>query len=125
MEQIIGQSRLVCPFLSKASSATLRTLSTTAAPSHRALSQHGHKAGSELQFIARQCPVMNKAMMARVNATAHRKPLGGASARSPSPGHFAARYLHTPAKNKRSLYSSSQSPAMINPQGFNELEKGE
>lgn len=49
----------MCPFLNKTSTATLRSLSTSAGVKHTA---PGGGAMSNLQIIARRCPVMGKAM---------------------------------------------------------------
>ena len=57
MEALLRQSRSMCPFLQKTSPATLRTLSTT--------TRHASPGGgsmSNLQVIARRCPVMGKAL---------------------------------------------------------------
>lgn len=58
MEAFIRQSRNMCPFLHKTSPATLRSLSTTT--SHNA--SPGGGSMSNLQVIARRCPVMGKAL---------------------------------------------------------------
>ncbi|KAF2484577.1 5-aminolevulinate synthase [Neohortaea acidophila] len=68
MEALLRQSRTMCPFLKKTSPATLRCLSTSAAVKHSA---PGGGAMSNLQIIARRCPIMGKAMAqssARVGA---------------------------------------------------------
>ncbi|KAA6412126.1 MAG: 5-aminolevulinate synthase [Lasallia pustulata] len=57
MEALLRQSRSMCPFLSKTSPATLRSLSTTT----RHVSPGGGTM-SNLQVLARRCPVMGKAM---------------------------------------------------------------
>ena len=49
----------MCPFLNKTSPATLRSLSTSTSPRHTA---PGGGAMSNLQLIARRCPVMGKAL---------------------------------------------------------------
>lgn len=54
MEALLHQSRAMCPFLSKSSPATLRSLSTTSAP--------GAGAMSNLQVLGRRCPIMGKAL---------------------------------------------------------------
>jgi len=57
MEALLRQSRSMCPFLNKTSPATLRSLSTT--------TRHASPGGgsmSNLQVLARRCPVMGKAM---------------------------------------------------------------
>ena len=57
MEALLRQSRSMCPFLQKTSPATLRTLSTT---TRRA--SPGGGTISNLQVLARRCPVMGKAL---------------------------------------------------------------
>ena len=59
MEALLRQSRAMCPFLNKTSPATLRTLSTSTNVQHAA---PGGGAMSNLQIIARRCPVMGKAL---------------------------------------------------------------
>lgn len=58
MESLLHQSRSLCPFLKKTSPATLRSLSTASRPS----SSPGGGTISNLQTIARKCPVMSKAL---------------------------------------------------------------
>lgn len=58
MESLLIQSQRVCPFLRKTSPATLRSLSTSV--THHA-SVGGGKM-SNLQVLARRCPVMGKAL---------------------------------------------------------------
>ncbi|CAF9904503.1 mitochondrial 5-aminolevulinate synthase [Imshaugia aleurites] len=60
METLLRQSRSMCPFLNKTSPATLRSLSTTT----RHVSPGGGTM-SNLQVLARRCPVMGKAMNAQ------------------------------------------------------------
>ena len=59
MEALLRQSRAMCPFLNKTSPATLRSLSTSTNVQHAA---PGGGAMSNLQIIARRCPVMGKAL---------------------------------------------------------------
>jgi 5-aminolevulinate synthase len=56
MEALLHQSKAMCPFLKKTSPGTLRSLSTA--------THHSPGGGTitNLQFIARRCPVMNKAL---------------------------------------------------------------
>lgn len=64
MESLLHHSRAMCPFLNRTSPAVLRTLSIAAEP--RASSASGTSPGggaiSNLQVIARRCPVMSKAL---------------------------------------------------------------
>ncbi|KAF2744266.1 delta-aminolevulinic acid synthase [Sporormia fimetaria CBS 119925] len=59
MEALLRQSRNMCPFLHKTSPATLRSLSTTAA-AHQV--SPGAGSMSNLQVLARRCPIMGKAL---------------------------------------------------------------
>ncbi|KAH8812129.1 pyridoxal phosphate-dependent transferase [Xylogone sp. PMI_703] len=58
MDTILRQSKGVCPFLKKTSPATLRALSTSARPQ----TSPGGGSMSNLQTIARRCPIMGKAL---------------------------------------------------------------
>ena len=63
MESILHQSRAMCPFLKQSSPGTLRTLATTAtsttSPPRRPIAGGTM---SNLQILARRCPVMSKAL---------------------------------------------------------------
>lgn len=58
MDNVLRQSKAMCPFLKKASPATLRALSTTSRP------QASPCGGtmSKLQLLGHRCPVMGKAL---------------------------------------------------------------
>ncbi|KAK0512588.1 hypothetical protein JMJ35_004605 [Cladonia borealis] len=71
MEALLRQSRSMCPFLNKTSPATLRSLSTTT----RHVSPGGGTM-SNLQVLARRCPVMGKAMAVQ-GAKTSSNPLNG------------------------------------------------
>lgn len=58
MEALLRQSKGMCPFLKKTSPATLRALSTSASQSRST----GGSNMSNLQVLARRCPVMGKAL---------------------------------------------------------------
>ncbi|KAK7180804.1 5-aminolevulinate synthase [Paraphaeosphaeria sporulosa] len=82
MESILRQSRSMCPFLSKTSPATLRSLSTTATSHHVS---PGAGSMSNLQVLARRCPIMGKALAvqsARIGNNALAGAFGGARAYS-------------------------------------------
>ena len=59
MEALLRRSQHMCPFLKKTSPATLRSLSTSTSVQHAA---PGGGAITNLQIIARRCPVMGKAL---------------------------------------------------------------
>ncbi|KAH8880398.1 tetrapyrrole biosynthesis, 5-aminolevulinic acid synthase [Thozetella sp. PMI_491] len=58
MDSVLRQSKAMCPFMKKATAATLRAMSTTTRPSP---SPCGGTI-SKLQVLARRCPVMGKAI---------------------------------------------------------------
>jgi len=60
MDAVLRQSKAMCPFLKKASPATLRSLSTTARPQVASSPCGGTM--SKLQLLGHRCPVMGKAM---------------------------------------------------------------
>ncbi|KAH9811699.1 5-aminolevulinate synthase, mitochondrial [Teratosphaeria destructans] len=97
MEALLHQSRRMCPFLNKTSPATLRSMSMSTSVQHAA---PGGGAMSNLQIIARRCPVMGKALSvqsARIANSALAGAFGGSRA-------YHARVprakLHTNAPNQ-------------------------
>jgi 5-aminolevulinate synthase len=62
MDTVLRQSKAMCPFLKKTSPATLKALSATSGPTRSFHSSPGGGSMSNLQTIARRCPVMGKAM---------------------------------------------------------------
>lgn len=56
------QSKSMCPFLHKTSPATLRSLSTTTAVAVRPEVSPSAGSMSNLQVLARRCPIMGKAL---------------------------------------------------------------
>ncbi|KAH7349479.1 5-aminolevulinate synthase [Plectosphaerella cucumerina] len=73
MEAALRQSKAMCPFMQKASAASLRAMSTTARP--QAASPCGGTM-SKLQLYATRCPVMGKALTVQ---SGKRAPVGAAS----------------------------------------------
>ena len=67
MDTLLRQSRSMCPFLNKTSPATLRTLSSSTAPARHV--SPGGGTMSNLQMLARRCPVMGKAMAVQATKT--------------------------------------------------------
>ena len=67
MDNLLRQSRSMCPFLNKTSPTTLRTLSTSTAPPRHV--SPGGGSMSNLQMLARRCPVMGKAMAVQAAKT--------------------------------------------------------
>ncbi|KAH6888561.1 pyridoxal phosphate-dependent transferase [Thelonectria olida] len=81
MDAVLRQSKAMCPFLKKASPATLRSLSTTARP--QVASSPCGGTISKLQLLGHRCPVMGKAMAvqsAKHGAAAFRAFSGNAKA---------------------------------------------
>ncbi|KAF3903896.1 hypothetical protein ABW20_dc0109066 [Dactylellina cionopaga] len=81
METLLRQSRAVCPFLKKTSPSALRALSSSTS-TYRAPGIAGGKM-SNLQILARRCPVMGKALAVQsarngMNSISNR--IGGVSA---------------------------------------------
>ncbi|KAI2639678.1 tetrapyrrole biosynthesis, 5-aminolevulinic acid synthase [Hypomontagnella submonticulosa] len=75
MDAVLRQSKAMCPFLKKASPATLRALSTSTRP------QASPCGGtiSKLQLLGQRCPVMGKALAIQ-SARVGRAPMAGAAA---------------------------------------------
>lgn len=96
MESLLRQSKGVCPFLKKTSPATLRSLST---------STHQSPGGgtiTNLQFIARRCPVMNKALAVQ-SARIHHRGFAKAAATAGTVKSLLEKKLHTSAEKKASV----------------------
>lgn len=68
MEVLLRQSRAMCPFLHKTSPATLRSLSTSTAVQQ---CSPGGGAMSNLQIVARRCPIMGKALAVQSSRAAN------------------------------------------------------
>jgi 5-aminolevulinate synthase len=69
MESLLNQSRAMCPFLKRTSATALRSLSTATRPS----SSPGGGTISNLQVIARRCPVMSKALAVQSSRLASKR----------------------------------------------------
>lgn len=89
MDSVLRQSKSVCPFMRKASAATLRAMSTSARPG----SSPCGGTMSNLQVLARRCPVMGKALAVQ----SARMRAGHAMMSTRSAGHAA---LHTTTMQK-------------------------
>ncbi|OTA99171.1 hypothetical protein M426DRAFT_325369 [Hypoxylon sp. CI-4A] len=74
MDAVLRQSKAMCPFLKKASPATLRALSTSTRPQ---VSPCGGTI-SKLQLLGQRCPVMGKALAIQ-SARVGRTPMAGAA----------------------------------------------
>ncbi|KAI0128708.1 5-aminolevulinate synthase [Xylariales sp. AK1849] len=108
MDAVLRQSKAMCPFLKKASPATLRALSTSTRPQ---VSQCGGTI-SKLQLLGQRCPIMGKALAVQSaragmsaaavagvrNFSGHAKP-GKAKIHTSSP--HEARAVDGPVFNRR------------------------
>lgn len=104
MEALLHQSKGVCPFLKKTSPATLRSLST---------STHQSPGGgtiTNLQFIARRCPVMNKALAVQ-SARLNTRRSYGTAAGTGVVKSLLEKKLHTSAEKKASVDTNMFRPA--------------
>ncbi|KAL8926733.1 MAG: hypothetical protein Q9208_002807 [Pyrenodesmia sp. 3 TL-2023] len=100
METLLRQSRQMCPFLSKTSPATLRSLSTSTS-AHRASPCGGTM--SNLQVLARRCPMMGKAMAIQTAKTGTNA-LGGVFGGARAYGSFSGKAkLHTSRVNRATV----------------------
>ncbi|KMU76226.1 5-aminolevulinate synthase [Coccidioides immitis RMSCC 3703] len=93
MEALLQQSRSLCPFLSKTSPSTLRSLSTSTRPH---ASSPGGGTISNLQVIAKRCPVMSKALAVQSSRMAAGCPIKGLGAAMRVSVH-GKRAMHTSA----------------------------
>ena len=105
MEALLRQSKGVCPFLKKTSPATLRSLST---------STHQSPGGgtiTNLQFIARRCPVMNKALAVQSARIGSRRSYGNLASGTGVVKSLLEKKLHTTAEKKASVETNIFPPA--------------
>ncbi|ETN40361.1 5-aminolevulinate synthase, mitochondrial [Cyphellophora europaea CBS 101466] len=97
MEALLRQSKGLCPFLQKTCPATLRSLSSSTRQSP------GGGTITNLQHIARRCPVMNKALAvqsARISSRNYGKVATGSSG---TVKNLLNKKLHTSAEKKASV----------------------
>lgn len=107
MESLLHQSRAMCPFLNRTAPSALRSLATATRPS----TSPGGGTISNLQVIARRCPVMSKALAVQSTRMTGVKRFAscaaGVAGLNGTTGHGAGkrqgRGLHTTARNKASL----------------------
>ncbi|KIW20495.1 5-aminolevulinate synthase, mitochondrial [Exophiala spinifera] len=108
MEALLHQSKGVCPFLKKTSPATLRSLSTSTRQSP------GGGTITNLQFIARRCPVMNKALAVQSARLGHRN-YGKVATSTGVVKSLLEKKLHTSAEKKASVDTTMFRPAQQAP----------
>lgn len=105
MEALLHQSKGVCPFLKKTSPATLRTLSTSTRQSP------GGGTLTNLQFIARRCPVMNKALAVQSARISSRRSYTNLATSTGVVKSLLEKKLHTSAEKKASVEQNVFRPA--------------
>merc|ERR1712000_705342 len=108
MEALLHQSKGVCPFLKKTSPATLRSLSTSTRQSP------GGGTITNLQFIARRCPVMNKDLAVQ-SARLGQRNYGTVAAGTGVVKSLLEKKLHTSAEKKASVDTNTFRPAQQAP----------
>ncbi|KAL4800957.1 pyridoxal phosphate-dependent transferase [Aspergillus venezuelensis] len=108
MEAMLQQSRAMCPFLKRSSPTTLRTLATATRPS----TSPGGGTMSNLQRLARRCPVMSKALAVQSARMTGIKRFTSSAAGVPGTTPKPTRA--TPGK--RSLHSTGRNGANMSPE---------
>lgn len=116
MESLLNQSRAMCPFLKRTSPATLRSLSTSTRPS----SSPGGGTISNLQVIARRCPVMSKALAVQSARLAGAKRFTSSAAGVPSMRSLR----EASSAGRKGYHTTGKNPASVNP-GTYEKARGE
>ncbi|GLB06924.1 mitochondrial 5-aminolevulinate synthase [Aspergillus tubingensis] len=115
MESLLQQSRAMCPFLKRTSPTTLRSLSTATRPSI----SPGGGTMSNLQVLARRCPVMSKALAVQSARLAHTKRFTSytAGVAGLNPKQFR------PTVGKRALHSTAGNGADVTPNVYKESQR--
>ncbi|KAJ5665451.1 uncharacterized protein N7477_007899 [Penicillium maclennaniae] len=111
MEAMLQQSRAMCPFLKRTSPATLRTLSTATRPSTSGGTM------SNLQVLARRCPVMSKALAVQSARMSGTKRFTSCAAGVPSIKPYKAPTAH------RALHTTGGHPASVAPESYEKNEQ--
>ncbi|PGH06151.1 5-aminolevulinic acid synthase [Blastomyces parvus] len=104
MEALLNQSRSLCPFLQRTSPATLRALSTPASP--------GGGTISNLQVIARRCPIMSKALAVQSARMATPRAFSTFAGAASGCGAKGVKGLRVPAGRKKFHTSASKEAAI-------------
>ncbi|KAL4890467.1 pyridoxal phosphate-dependent transferase [Aspergillus ambiguus] len=115
MESLLQQSRAMCPFLKRTSPNALRTLATATRPS----TSPGGGTMSNLQVLARRCPVMSKALAvqsARMTGT-KRFTSTAAGVAGMTNRHFRS------SPPRRDLHSTSGNGANLSPDLYKNTQK--
>ncbi|KIV77354.1 5-aminolevulinate synthase, mitochondrial [Exophiala sideris] len=109
MEALLHQSKGVCPFLKKTTPATLRSLSTS--------TRHSPGGGTitNLQHIARRCPVMNKALAVQSARLNTQRSYGKVATGTGVVKSLLEKKLHTSAEKKANVDTNMMRPAQQAP----------
>ncbi|KAK3944721.1 pyridoxal phosphate-dependent transferase [Diplogelasinospora grovesii] len=94
MDSVLRQSKAMCPFMRKATVATLRAMSTTTTTAVATRPSACGGTISKLQTLARRCPVMGKAMAVQSARLGHVAGYHGKAAAGAA-GKAGAAKLHT------------------------------
>lgn len=113
MEALLQQSRTMCPYLKRTAPSTLRTLSTAPATP----SSGGGSTMTNLQVVARRCPVMSKALAVQGARSGQR----GFSTRPA--GVSSTRLFRAPVGN-RALHTTGKHPASLSEGEYRKGEQG-
>ncbi|PGH23437.1 5-aminolevulinate synthase, mitochondrial [Polytolypa hystricis UAMH7299] len=121
MESLLQQSRALCPFLKRTSPATLRSLSTATRPS----SSPGGGTISNLQVIARRCPIMSKALAVQSSRLGSAKAFGtvavGGGCRANAVASVKAASAVPPGKKR--LHTSASKEASVDQESYRKYER--
>jgi hypothetical protein len=115
MEALLQQSRAMCPFLKRSSPTTLRSLATATRPS----ASPGGGTMSNLQRLARRCPVMSKALAVQSARMTGGKRFTSSAAGVPTP----AKSTRTTA-GKRALHSTGGNGANMTTEFHKDAQRG-
>ncbi|OAX82783.1 5-aminolevulinic acid synthase [Emergomyces africanus] len=112
MEALLNQSRSLCPFLQRTSATTLRALST---PSRPNASSPGGGTISNLQVIARRCPVMSKALAVQSARLATPRAFSTVAAAAASRSTTGVRGMRSPgaAPTKKRFHTTASKEATV------------
>ncbi|KAJ5104985.1 hypothetical protein NUU61_002332 [Penicillium alfredii] len=113
MEALLQQSRSMCPFLKRTSPGSLRTLATATRPS----TSPGGGTMSNLQVLARRCPVMSKALAVQSARLSGTKRFTSCAA-----GVAGAKPFRTPSPH-RALHTTGGHPASVAPGAYEKNER--
>ncbi|KAJ5619434.1 hypothetical protein N7510_003418 [Penicillium lagena] len=112
MESLLQQSRAMCPFLKRTSPTALRTLATATRPN----TSPGGGTMSNLQVLARRCPVMSKALAVQSSR------MGGTKRFTSYAAGVGGIKPFCPA-GKRALHTTGGHPASLAPGTYEKNER--